>query len=714
MFCLQLHAGFLKIKRFLHSKVFILILCVFILNTKIQAENNLKIFDELYPRNAFFRNSEFTIRNGGMGYDSWLRNFSSLQGIMGKTEAEELEANLEILNYFRRFKENNPNQLVIIHFNGNGRLPTYNSYAFFPGHWLYYAGTMITSDIPQQNAETVVSVKDASFFLMEGGLSKNKGDDIVLTELGADGTPDWNKVEQVVLLSVNTNNNTIRIKRGQYGTSPRAFKANQTYGAAHVTEGPWENKDYGMLWAYNYSTVCPKDQNGKTCRDVLVDQLGSYFSKDGKWSNLDGIQFDVMPSEINLDMNQNHKVAGHKPDCDGDGIGDGGIFNKVNQYGIGAFLFLSELREKLPSNKFILADGQGAAQQRTYGILNGTEQEGFPNNAPRNFLRWSMGLNMFRFWNAASVSPKLVYTAEKRIIPTGSTLPEFPANWHRLVQAAAVFENAAVFNSYCPEGNAGVPTVRDEMTNGVARETNWLGKPIGEAVYLAEHSADELMGSGKPVRNTLLNRLDFKNKANSQIQEDVLKIEATDAGASSVVFRVKNISFKNRQTYLAFEAKADPMRNYPAKYNRSISVSVNGKQFPLRMECFLNQDWVKYKYYFCNTYDPLTNQEYVHATTDIVDIEIDVEGSEAFYLRNISAHNAPEIVYREFENGLVIANLSESAYEFDLAGLFPGKKFKRINGKLCENRMINNGRKVEEKILIRPKDAIFLNKTDNL
>lgn len=693
------------------------LLFYFILIPDISAQdlNNIKILEDSYPRGAFFRNSETNARDG-LQYQDWDNRYSALMGIMGKTETEEWGENPNVLDYFKKFKEDHPDQVAIIHFNGNGRLPGYDRTPFFAGHWVHYEGTKILHDVPEESGYTKITVEDASHFLMNGGRYANKGDDITLTTLRSDGKPNWNEAEEVKLVSVNYETNTITVERGMYGTRALSFTGGNAFAAAHVTEGPWgpKNLGFGLLWAYNYSTQCPRDENDKNCVDILVEQLSANFSPSGKWNILDGIQFDVMPSSINTSQNENHLSAGHITDTDGDGKGDDAVFNGVNEFGIGSYYFLVRLREALGDDKLILADGQGAVQQRSSGVLNGTEQEGFPNNSPRNFLRWSMGTNMFRFWNNVSVTPKLVYTSEKRTVNNSSLLSEVPMSWHRLTEAAAVFESAAVFHNYSPQGNDDYPTVWDEIVKGTENELGWLGEPIGETLHLAETYKDELAGCAKPMSQEFLNHLNNMGTSSFQLSKEHLKVTAINENSSMIKFSIKNLPFHERQLYLSFDCKADRMSDYPEGYIRLIRVSVNGNKFPLNMDCFLSRDWSNYKYYFCNTVDPLDGKKYEHSKEDMVDIEIEIEGADPVYLKNLTVHEAPEIVYREFENGLVLANLSEFGYSFDMAKIFPGKEFQRLEGSDEQDPVVNNGNIVKERIIIPAKDALFLKKKINL
>jgi hypothetical protein len=74
----------------------------------------------------------------------------------------------------------------------------------------------------------------------------------------------------------------------------------------------------------------------------------------------------------------------------------------------------------------------------------------------------------------------------------------------------------------------------------------------------------------------------------------------------------------------------------------------------------------------------------------------------------MTAHAAADVIYREFEHGLVMANPAPRPYEFDLDKLFPGKSWRRLRGTPLQDPRANNGSPVSGKLTLGPKDALFL------
>ncbi|MCX7888046.1 MAG: hypothetical protein N3B01_12440, partial [Verrucomicrobiae bacterium] len=299
---------------------------------------DLQIFSAEYPRAFFFRACESVPFRKGMTYERWAAEFGRLAGIIGKCLDEEIVGR-EVRNpeWFARFKRDHPHQVVLLHFNGNARDPRYRATKYFAGHWIYRKATRILSDVPAESGETIIRVEDASDFRVNTGRYRTSNDDVALFAIGQDGKHDWYHCEQVQLVSVNKKNNTIVVRRGCYGTTPLAFKAGKARAAAHQVEGPWGQTN-NLLWFYNFATHCPKDSDGRTCADRLVDEFAEWFGKGGKLEAFDGVEFDVLFNDT-------------RGDTDGDGLPDDGIINGINQYGIGVVEFLRQLRRRLGSHR---------------------------------------------------------------------------------------------------------------------------------------------------------------------------------------------------------------------------------------------------------------------------------------------------------------------------------------------------------------------------
>lgn len=486
-------------------------------------------------------------------------------GIMGKVLDEEvLGREMRNPEFFTRFKHDHPDQVVMLHFNGNARDPRYQTEHYFPGHWIYRKAVMLIDDVPAEEGETTIKVRDTSDFQVNTGRYKNSNDDIALIGVTADGRHDWNHCEQVQLIAVSPRDGTIRVRRGSYGTKPLAFKAGAARVAAHQTEGPWGKTNH-LMWYYNFSSHCPRDADGKTAADRLVDDLARWFGPGGKLEAFDGLEFDVMFNNT-------------QGDTDGDGEPDDGLIAGVNYYGIGMVEFVRQLRTRLGPNRIIQGDGAlgpgGRNSQRAFNLLNGIESEGFPNLRDWDFEDWSGGLNRHAFWAANAHPPAFSYINHKwtepiRGQPGEHGNPEVPFSRHRLSLAAAQFTDSAVCYSFPPARDpGGLFGIWDELRGGTLHRPGWLGRPEGAAVHLATTAPDLLAGQDLARR--------IGGAVATCVTNHGIEIKAADARASQLVCMLRDLPTNGTDLVVRLTAQAEPRAGYPREMARFLECELSG------------------------------------------------------------------------------------------------------------------------------------------
>ncbi len=529
----------------------------------------LQVTQAAAPRSFFFRAAEGMAANPRMQYSRWESGFERLMGIEGKVLDEEIPGRSKRnIEFFTRFKERHPEQLVLLHFNGNARDPRHAGKDFFAGHWLYYNGARVTSDVPATDQDTDIAVSAPELFLTGIGRFQRDNEDIGICALTADGRPDWNRSEQVQLLSVDRQRKTIRVRRGAYGTQPIALKSDQAYAAAHVTEGPWGNKS-NLLWAYNYSTVCPRDRRGRQARDILIAELVSWFSAKGPLHAFDGLEFDVL-----------HDTQGRGgrrgADVDADGSADAGVVDAINVYGVGVIEFVKRLRRQLGPDRLILADGHSSAGQRAFHWLNGIESEGFPVLSDHQLRDWSGGLNRHAFWAVNGHSPIWNYINHKFVShgpnPGQTRQADVPFSAHRLVFAAAVFTDAAVCYSTAPAAEPGeLYGIWDELQAGQERQPGWLGRPLGPTIHQGARARDVLGGVLDPPRKSVNDSI---LGARTNLLEDRSAVEILPDASNAVQthFQIAPIEAGQRELLLKATLSCDPMTGYPSTRARLLRV----------------------------------------------------------------------------------------------------------------------------------------------
>ena len=530
----------------------------------------LDVLKDHYPRAFFFRATESAFNERRYPtYESWERQFNRLQGIMGKCLDEEcIGREPRNVEFFSRFKQDHPRQAVLLHFNGNARDPRYHTERYFPGHWIYRKATEILDDVAKKRGVTTIRVADARDFHVNAGRYRTSNDDIALFRTTVDGKHDWDYCEQVQLISADTKANTITVRRGCYGTEPLSFAAGRSRAAAHAVEGPW-GKTNNIMWFYNFSTHCPRDDEGQTCADRLVDELAEWFGPTGKLAAFDGLEFDVMHNQT-------------RGDTDGDGIEDHGVLDGVNCYGIGMVQFARQLRERMTDNFVIQGDGAlgpgGSRSQRAFGLLNGIESEGWPNLNQWEMEDWSGGLNRHFFWRANARKPAFNYVNHKWIEPVPgqpgvSRQPEVDFSRHRLVFAVCQFFDAAICYSLPPKND---PDHRfgvwDELRCGVEHKVGWLGRPEGPAVRVARQSPDLLQGMGHG--SSLAARI--VGDVRVTCDGDDVRVMARNSDADDLRFSVRGIPTAGAELTAFLTMRGESMTGYPSEMARLRSSAPQG------------------------------------------------------------------------------------------------------------------------------------------
>ena len=658
----------------------------------------LRVLKDVYPRAFFFRQCEGMAANRGVTYAQWESTFGRLMGLEGKVLDEEVVGrSARNIGFFSRFKQRNPDQLVLLHFNGNARDPRWESDRFFAGHWLYYNGTSITSDVPAEAGVTEIEVADPTLFVVNMGRYRDRNEDIGLCVLDDDGKPDWSRSEQVQLVSVDRRTRRVRVRRGCFGTRPRAFPAGKSYAAAHMTEGPWGKRNH-LLWFYNYATCCPRDERGRTCAEVLVDHLAELFGAEGALSTFDGLEFDVLHFEAG------HTQRRRGADGDADGTVDKGYHDGLNAYGIGVVAFCRQLRDKLGEDRLILADGMGERNQRAFGLLNGIESEGWPHLSDAAVRDWSGGLNRHFFWDRNARVPTFNYINHKFMVsgdaPGVRLRPDVPFSTHRLVFAVATFTNSALCYSFAPRNDPdGLFGVWDELRMGTENRLGWLGKPLGPAVRLAARQRQLLQMPVGPIRQAWLKRFDGSNVRFAP-EDDAVRVEAKDPNVSSLRFYLRDVPCAGPDLVVLVAARGEPLRGCPSEVARMMHVGAAARGKPPTCESqfmtWVNEEDFTSSFYFSNNLSRRTDLEFV------------VEGPGPIRIGRIEAYAGPDALYREFERGLVLANPSPRPYTFELARLLPGRQFRRLRGTPTQDPNANDGSAVGDTVTLAPKDGLFL------
>lgn len=639
-----------------------------------------------FPTSFFFRTPQNLMETG---FKSWNQEFSRVNGIITKAVKEEIfsEKMDQAQSFTKRYKEKQADQLVLLHLNGRSRDPHDANEQYFAGHWLYLPGCNLSSKA--EVADSIIYVDDTQLFKTE---IQKKGrwithDQICLVPLNEKGEKDWYKAEQVSLISINHQKGYLVVKRGQFSTRARPFKKCLTYVAPHAHKGPFAEH---LLWEYNMSVACPRDSLGRTAADVFVQEIANWVRPEGVLHHIDGIAFDV------TDFDRHGLCKGRQVDINNDGGGDNGRVGSRNLHGEGMYAFFEQLRNVLGDDIILTADGHNPESQRAIGVLNGIESEGLCTyNDP--YRAWSKTINYLNYWQQFTINrPSFNYIAIKDVTPD-PVLPHWSSE--RFGMGTAVCLGTAFTESLKKQKHGHHHyAVKDETVCGVKQQKHWLGKPIAD---MQTHF----------VKDSGMVSIDLKSEsihllnAHSKVISNGIYLEKNDADhAMRLIF--KDIQLPYTDLFFTLEAIAmDSLSGFPSAVPHKFYVEVIGTSDKAHNASKL--------YSFVGTHDSFKSVFY-HRNQfhQSVDVHLVFETPISVKLRDIRIERATPVVYREFENGVVVVNPSVRSIQIDVNKLFPELRLKRIKGTPAQLQwdpyQYNTGKPVENELTLEPVDAIFL------
>ncbi|MBE7213938.1 hypothetical protein MK852_17075 [Shewanella benthica] len=639
--------------------------------------STLEIFSDAYPKSIYFRNAENSAANPEVSYESWSKRWSKLGGMVVKALDEEIPGRSgEAQTKFLKYKQEFPNKLMLLHFNGNARDPRFDMEYFQHQHWTYFVGTSSLKSIPKKGNKTTIKVANTSVFRVHQGKRNKFNDDIAIVARNSDGTLNWDQVEQVKLLSINKKNNSITIKRGQFGTAPLAFGKN-SYLAPHVAQAPLAPNSKQSLWRYNFAML----EGTNNMALSLADNLLHYFEVDGELASFDGVEFDVLADIRGI----GHHSRKAKIDYNYDGKFDENDRIAQNQYRVGVNQFLTELRQRLGTNKLIMADGNELNQQRAFGILNGIESESWPSHWDPEVELWSSGINRHSYWNANSYQPSFSYFKIGELPPQNGLGSHAPANnFRRLRIAGALIVDAVVAPAYRPEGLK--IDNWPELTGGKPKDYSWLGASVGEPEFIG---ANGYLRKEESVTNMI------KADSHTRVSKAKTGVMLASTADKSIGFEIKISLDEPGDLVFALEASINNSSGSFLSKASWLKVSEQAVDAQATQVTWLGENSHKSRFYFKNLPKGSSTFHFL------------LENNLQMNIRSLAMIKGPEIVLKRFENGFVIANPSRKSQTVRILGL-EGGDFSKVS--LRNNKM---GKLKSNSVIIPAKDAAFYKKLDS-
>jgi hypothetical protein len=640
-----------------------------------------------FPRYIQFR-ADFQDRMYENDFMAWNKANEGRSILIKKLiEEENASQPLTTLGHMEQFAKLDSNNIVLLHLNGRERrIEWEESKKYFPGHWLYKAGCVLTESISATDTE--LKVENPTLFFAEKfigvGKARQRVDKkyyLVMVPMGEDGKKDWYRAEYAQIEQVNAKAKTIRVSRGFFDTSASKLDARKTWVAQMCTM-------HGSAPTYfpNFSSICPKDKNGKTAGDLWVEEICSWFLPGGKMSKLHGIAFDVT-----------YFLWGYPLDCDvnTDGVQDDGIIDGVNVARIGNYQWMKALREKLGPGFILTGDGFSKKEQRALGCFNGIESEGSATSYDSR-CNISSVWNTHLYWKQFNPLPDYSYIS-------GRSEAYYNDERHERVLRFN-YGLACVLAEPIP-ARVGAAAMKQGARLGLS--PGWLGKIDGPLVRTASNSANLIDMSWLKAN---LSSAD----ANIKFSRNEILVESKKPKiGGEMVLELKGIPVKEKDLVFLIELEsigllegisdpAVPRIIYVAEDNNSTRVKDNKFGFFGKKGSFLNT------FLFFDA----------AAKGAILNLHIVLEETAPVRITRLSAHSGAEIMIRKFKNGIVVLNSGSESCNVDLEklvgarGAYQEILFISSNSKEAQLFMLNKaGDKVElKKVTIGAHDAVCLQK----
>lgn len=616
-----------------------------------------------------------------------------------------------------------PAQLRILRYDADARPK--GDRRVWPGHWLLYNGTVVTTDVPAVDGVVIIGVEDT--LVLSCSDPEFGPDDALLYAIGEDGRPDFSRAEEVVIAGIDAAQKSIIVKRAQYSTRPREFMAQRAVIAPHATR----SRDDTSLWVINISTASPVSPQGEQGAQCMARLIGEDYAESGSGTvgvELDQLQWQVYPGSAN---------ARRGPDVNNDLKADWGEayvppVGIVNSWGLGTIDLVKNLREgnkgtagRSPAPRAFDGLGKdvgvwvahsGSDGSRAIALANGVAFDRLDTDAKRGF---SSVFQRLEFLAAnAGASPRLSYTLVRTPVPAfcrpakstevSKSLSSAPA---RLGFGTALLGgNASAYCSVDPTNNLslgwGKDYYLDEYAAGKEEKPHYLGKPLGPSIMLhgSLGTEDLLKGSGSSTAG-----FTAKGSDKQQTKVGASRESHVTGGSSALVTTPGGTSLESTATFevkpgaaysVVFWAKAENRYGeIDSAYSvvpSSVEVSITGSKTPAQA-ILVGPTWRQSNVTLYTGKNPVQDARAVLKFADPGKYWV-----ESLEVRQGSA----EVLYRVFEGGTVIVNGSEREVTIPSDVVAPGLKMRAING--SQDPSVNNGQPAGSTIIIAPQDARVL------
>ena len=559
----------------------------------------------------------------------------------------------------------------------------------YAGHWLYKAGSPLTQAITTSTLK--LNVADASRF--------ESGQYVVIYDAPAGS---FKNAEHALVTARDLAANTITLQSRGYKSTAAAHAAGAIV-AQHVLGQGTDNR----LWAFNFSSVSPKDGAGNTWGNFYAGWLAKNFAKSKAGTlttaNVVGIMLDT---DFYFELNSKATDANNDLVTD-NGRGPSG----ENWLGLGLDQFYSWVKVRAP-NAYLLT---GVHDGRGYDSAHGNQMENWLDygngdfKANPKYLQLNSLFAMYLYnTGARSRGTPLVHNLTKtptKLYP-GNASPVPPDNRpFRLGLALTLMENGyfgthsghsadAWWDEYAVDVVAGSPNYGKAVAKtdftGIYNHRGWLGRPLGN--FTRVYSDASFATSRSLLANgTFDSGIANWTPKNVSVSPSSERIDGAGALWISTMnpYKANTYEADVRSAAVSLVAGKGYTLTFSARSDipRDIIVSIGTEK---DQKIPVGPTWRRYVIGF---------QQTLSQSSRVV-FQVGRENTQVWLDSVYLFEGNTNVFRRDFQRGIAIANATPETRTVALGGTF-----RRISG--TQEPSINNGQQVTS-VTLAPYDGVLL------
>jgi len=644
------------------------------------------VYQGKFPLTAEFRSGP---RGYKKSYEDWVEHQLMPHGHAVDLQTNVLRFEPENWEYANRFAAEHPETMVLSTWRAasgmpkgvvDGGDPLGESTISFPGHWVLSPGTTLVQGI--NPTSEIVQVASTT--------NMRRGPALLVETTNNGNTKLWDRFEYVLIQGVDDGANTVQVRR-EFNGSPaaRVFPA----GTTQLLPMPWDDRNRKPYtdWFFNLSDSCPRDGNGKTAMDTLLEDMVGPLREGGPLDLIAGIDLASGPLTVNPEF----------ADYDLDGIVDEDAI-----YRNGVKTFYKRIREAIGQDGVLTT----SLDYEFSEYINGVNQEGLANpDDPWEHV--TRTVNNVLSWEKFAQLP-VVGLAFQQHMDREETM--LRVQLQRLLSGYSVCLGMAADVETGSGSEALDEIKRIELYKGDEAQPHWLGKAVSMS-RPAAMTPNLLNGSNSNDKakawDTIVPSLGVK-RGTLLVEEDELVLRPDEGDFAGYLTLDLNFELEKKSDFVVYmEAISDDDQLLRKILLPQISVDV--EHDAARAE-ITSKDYLPLSFYVRG------------ASAGTVTVGFRFEHGGDIRFRSLSVHKAADTLACEFENGVVLANPSKEDVSFDLNELFPGRRgFQRLSAsvprgaadipdeyypQLRQAMELNNGMRVDDttSLSVPQRNSLFL------